>query len=146
MRFVSAAIATLLIASPACAEGAAYSFNDWSCFLMTKKALYDYAIDEKSVRLNNLNIEEGVAFVTRAPTITFRASVANRTAGNIAVTVEAIGLLNGEPIFALSGDAPMGFIGPGKNEEITGVIAADKGTLGRAGTLCIRVGAYAAAN
>lgn len=96
--------------------------------------------------MNNLNIQEGVAIVTKAPTISFTASVANRTDSNIAVTVEMIGLLNGAPIFALSGDAGMGFVAPGRNEEVRGTIASDKGELGKAGTLCIRVGAYRSAN
>jgi len=142
MRLVVVALTGLLLASSASAEEAAPAFNEWSCFLLTKKALYDFQIDASKVRINNLNIQEGVSFVTKAPTISFTASVANRTDANVAVTVELIGLLNGAPVFALSGDAGMGFVGPGRNDEVKGTIAADKGTLGKAGSLCIRVGAF----
>ncbi|QIB34787.1 hypothetical protein [Ancylobacter pratisalsi] len=142
MRWGIAVIASVWMTIPSIAQEADVEFNKWSCFPFTREALYDFEVNKSRVRVNNLNIEDGVAFITKAPTISFSATVANRTDVNVAVTVELVGMSGGKPVFALSGDAGFGFVAAGKNDEVKGTIVATRDTLKKAGTICVRVGGF----
>lgn len=112
----------------------------WHCASL-RDAL-DIAIDDGSVRVNNILLALDKNFMSRAAEMKLSASVTNKSDRKAVVSIEVVSLASTDPTaadFAISARPGFGMVGPMKSESMEAWALTSADTLDPSKRACVRV-------
>ncbi len=143
MNKAGAALAALALSCiPAAAQENKPQIGEWYCLNPSNEDIRDVQFIGETWRVNNLTLKEGLSPLLDSPSVTFSASIANRSSDKLDTSIEVMGLAASSPIFALSARPIFPVVEANANGEAKGYTLSNKGELAKADKICIRAKAF----
>ncbi|GJD48828.1 hypothetical protein OPKNFCMD_1554 [Methylobacterium crusticola] len=133
------AAATLLVSASAPAASAGGPVRQpWRC--EGPGFLDGLSVEGDGITLEGFSVKETDSFVVQgARAIVFAYDIRNRTPRAVSVDAQVVGLDGaGRVVFGASAAPMRSMVSPGRTEQASTSVYADRGDLGRVATLCVR--------